>query len=108
VSALRCMVPGSCCIKYADEPETTNLFCSGTVLCNSQFLTNINTNGCSDAVAEIAELAINVLCGILIGITIILAINLILVELLIYTIKKEMALFNAKLLENCETDQLKD
>jgi len=72
------------------------LFCSGNVLSNTDMLSNINSNGCSSVIIEKSSYGIAVLASCAIGTSVLLAINAILVMLLVSTITKEKALYNAK------------
>ena len=59
-------------------------------------ISNINTKGCSGTIVELAEFGIKVLCGVTIGITFVLIVNIVLVQYLIILIRKEMAMYNSK------------
>lgn len=103
VTAVKCLVPASCCVDYT---SATNLFCSGNVLSDTSKLVNINSNGCSLVIIEKASYGIAVLSGCAIGTSVILAINTILVMLLVSTITKEKALYNAKYRQTGGYEQL--
>ncbi|CAF0744530.1 unnamed protein product [Brachionus calyciflorus] len=95
-SALSCLVPVSCCKDYEKNKETLNLFCSREVLKDSSLVSNINTMGCRQAIITLAQYGVKILSSCLVGITIILAITIVLVQYLLILIRKEQALYNAK------------
>lgn len=92
-SALACQVPATCCIGYLSQQKTINMQCSGNV---GDSTSTIYTSGCAKAIFQIAEYAVKLIASILIGVTIVLLINIILVQYLTILIRKEMALYNAK------------
>jgi hypothetical protein len=72
------------------------LFCSQQVLKDPSLITNINSNGCRQAIIEIAQYGVKILSSCLVGLTIIFSITVILVQFLMILVRKEQALYNAK------------
>lgn len=92
-SSLKCLVPASCCIGYTSK---TNQFCSGNVLADKNLIQNIHYSGCSNEIIDAASFGISVVSGCCIGLSVIMAINVALVQWLIILVNKEKALYNAK------------
>lgn len=84
------------------------MFCSENVLSDETKLSNINTSGCSGVIIDKASYGIGVLSGCCIGLSVLLAINVMLVYSLVMLITRERALYNAKYRSNSEYQKLEE